>query len=54
MTAYELGYDAAVNGPNKINCHFSIFRSEAIAREWERGNRDGKAKKANSVPDESD
>ena len=39
---YDHGYDAAVNGANTVNCHFSIFNSRENTKEWERGNADAK------------
>lgn len=35
--AFALGIDCAIYGPNKINCHFSIFSEKEFTREWEAG-----------------
>lgn len=38
---YKMGYDAGKNGPNKTNCHFSLFATQEQSDEWSAGNRDG-------------
>jgi hypothetical protein len=38
--AYEAGKDCAINGPTETNCHFSLFASEEMTKEWERGKKD--------------
>ena len=35
--AYNFGRDYALNGANKINCHFSIFLSPETTKSWELG-----------------
>ena len=39
---YKMGFDAAKNGANTTNCHFTLFATKAQTAEWERGNRDAK------------
>lgn len=39
---YEAGRDAAINGPDTINCSFKWFGSKESTAEWERGNSEGK------------
>jgi hypothetical protein len=34
---FEQGYDCEMNGANETNCHFSLFRSPAHMRAWQRG-----------------
>lgn len=46
VSCYDLGYDAAVNGANEVNCHFGIFSTRERTSEWERGNRAGLKAKA--------
>lgn len=48
-SCYAKGWDAAVNGPNEDNCHFSIFSTPENTREWEAGNDAGKAFEAKST-----
>lgn len=36
------GYDCGKNGPAWRNCHFSLFRTQAMTRAWERGYKRGK------------
>jgi hypothetical protein len=40
--AESAGYDAAVNGSNTTNCHFSHFGTPERTAAWERGNERGK------------
>jgi hypothetical protein len=40
--AEEMGRDCAINGPNKQNCHFSLFANETLIKAWERGKQEGK------------
>jgi len=42
---YQAGYDAAINGPNTTNCHFSLFSTPEKTKEWERGKKDGEKKR---------
>jgi ribosome modulation factor len=42
---YRCGFDAGLNGPNTENCNFTIFSTKERAKEWERGKRDGEAKR---------
>lgn len=42
---YIAGYDAGFNSPNTSNCHLSYFSTPEKTKEWERGNKDGKAQK---------
>lgn len=42
-TPYEAGYDAAENGSSVRNCHFGFFSTPERTKEWECGNKDGKA-----------
>lgn len=39
---WQHGFDAGLNGPNKINCHFSNFATREMTMNWEAGNREGK------------
>ena len=48
--AYDMGYDCGLNGPNKENCHYSIFSKPEYKQAWERGNRDGKAARPGKTP----
>lgn len=43
MTPYEAGFDAAKNGANTTNCHFSYFGTRESTAEWERGHKAGLA-----------
>lgn len=43
---YQMGYDCAINGPNKTNCDLSLFATQTLTNEWERGKADGEASKA--------
>lgn len=43
-TAFDAGYDCAINGANTNNCDFRWFSSKASMEEWTRGNKEGKAK----------
>ena len=44
--AYDAGHDAALRGPNEMNCNFRLFATRELTAAWERGNRAGlKAKK---------
>ncbi len=43
-TAYNFGFDCGYNGATKANCHFTIFTSPELTKEWERGKRIGEAK----------
>lgn len=45
-TVYMLGYDCGKNGPNEMNCHFSLFSTNELTREWERGKADAAAGRA--------
>lgn len=38
---YAMGYDAAMNGADEKNCHFSLFSSKENTAAWEAGNRQG-------------
>lgn len=38
---YAMGYDAAVNGADEKNCHFSLFSTKENTAAWEAGNRKG-------------
>lgn len=40
---FAMGYDAAINGANEKNCHFSLFSSKENTAAWEAGNRKGVA-----------
>lgn len=42
--AYRMGRDAALNGANTKNCHFTLFATPEMTAGWERGNRDAKEK----------
>lgn len=46
---YLAGYDAGLNGPNEVNCHFGLFSTLERTKEWERGNKDGLGDKATKV-----
>ena len=37
---YDKGIDCAKNGANEDNCHFGLFASPEMTKEWERGNKD--------------
>jgi hypothetical protein len=39
--AYAAGRDAARNGANTENCHFSNFATRELTQAWERGKADG-------------
>jgi hypothetical protein len=39
---YAEGWDAAVNGANEANSHFSLFDTAENTAEWERGNEAGR------------
>jgi len=39
--AYDYGFDAAMKGPNTVNCHFSLFQN-GRTEFWQRGYDDGK------------
>ena len=43
---YKHGYDAANNGGNSVNSHFSIFTSPEKTAEWQQGHDDAVAEKA--------
>lgn len=45
-TEYKNGFDAGLNGPNKINSHFSNFATKEQTDSWEAGQRAGKKQKA--------
>ena len=38
---YWMGFHAAVNGADKINCSFTLFSTPEKTEAWERGNKDG-------------
>ena len=38
---YEMGKDAALNGPNTTNCDFRLFCSPMHTKQWERGKAQG-------------
>lgn len=38
---FAMGYDAAMNGADEKNCHFSLFSSPTNTAAWEAGNRWG-------------
>lgn len=40
--AYEQGYDCGKNGATLVNCHFSLFQSEAHRDAWKTGSTEGK------------
>lgn len=42
---YKAGFDAALNGANTVNCHFSFFSCPEKTRSWEEGQEDGKSVK---------
>lgn len=42
LTSYEAGFDSGLNGPNTVNCHFSIFNTPENTKKWQRGAVDGK------------
>lgn len=42
--AYNAGYDCGQNGPNTVNCHFSLFSTPENTMAWERGKNDGTLK----------
>ena len=42
---WEAGWDAAVEGANTTNCHYSHFRCERSMKVWEAGHAAGKAGK---------
>ena len=44
--AFKMGYDCGKNGPNTTKCHFSVFGSIELRKEWEKGNK--KARKERS------
>lgn len=52
--AYHLGYDCGLNGASITNSHFSIFSSPENMKEWERGKRDGEAKRREAVAGQQD
>ena len=39
---YQNGYDSVIDGPNKVNSHFSNFSTPESTKEWERGRDDAK------------
>ncbi len=47
--AYDMGYDAAQQGANAVNCHYTIFCSQERTREWERGHAAGAKAKAEGL-----
>lgn len=48
--AESAGYDAAANGSNTTNCHFSHFGTPERMAAWERGNERGKRERQSSRP----
>ncbi len=40
--AYEMGLSYHKNGPDEINCHFSLFTTTVTTEAWEKGFEDGK------------
>lgn len=40
--AYEMGRSYHENGPDEINCHFTIFATREQTVAWERGFKDAK------------
>jgi hypothetical protein len=51
--AYLMGLDCGKNGPNEVNCHFSLFATPELTQEWERGKRNGDAAAPGSKADGS-
>ena len=43
--AYEMGVDYVRNGADTKNCHFSLFATHGMTKEWERGRDDEQRKK---------
>lgn len=39
--AYEQGYNAAIEGTNTTNCHFTLFATKSLMEAWTAGNRAG-------------
>ena len=37
LTPYQLGFASGRDGPNTVNCRFTIFINPAGTAEWERG-----------------
>ena len=35
--AYNGGYDCIKNGANTENCHYTLFATKELLKEWERG-----------------
>jgi hypothetical protein len=50
--AYKLGFDCAINKPNTINCHFSIFSTPENTKSWEEGKQDGEKYKLKILEEE--
>ncbi len=40
--AYDAGRDCAKNGANTTNCHFTLFATHELTKEWQRGYDEGK------------
>jgi len=38
--AYKMGIDCGKNGPNKTNCHFTIFSKPEHTEAWEKGKKE--------------
>ncbi|MES2134477.1 MAG: hypothetical protein V4506_19175 [Bacteroidota bacterium] len=43
--AYAAGYDCGLNGVTESNCDFKFFMNPNHTKEWERGKKDGEAKR---------
>jgi hypothetical protein len=43
--AYNAGFACAVEGPNAQNCNIRWFANKELNAEWERGKRDGQARR---------
>jgi len=43
--ARKMGADYHANGPNQINCHFTLFATRELSQAWEQGFKEAKQNK---------
>jgi len=43
--AYDMGMDYARNGADTVNCHFSLFSTPLMTKQWEKGRDEEQAKR---------
>ena len=43
--AYDMGVDYARNGADTKNCHFTLFATPAMMKQWEKGRDDEQSKR---------